>query len=47
MKQFDVGSIPVCNMENLIGIVTDRDITLRSVVAGGNSNQQKIINKQL
>ncbi|BCZ46563.1 CBS domain-containing protein [Clostridium gelidum] len=42
MKQFDVGSIPVCNMEKLIGIVTDRDITLRSVAAGGNSNQQKI-----
>ena len=41
MKQFDVGSIPVCNQEKLIGIVTDRDITLRSV-AGGNSNQQKI-----
>lgn len=41
MKQFDIGSIPVCNQEKLIGIVTDRDITLRSV-AGGNSNQQKI-----
>ena len=41
MKQFDVGSIPVCNQEKLIGIVTDRDITLRSV-ASGNSNQQKI-----
>ena len=42
MKQFDVGSIPVCNQEKLIGIVTDRDITLRSVAAGTNSNQQKI-----
>lgn len=41
MKQFDVGSIPVCNQEKLIGIVTDRDITLRSV-ASGNSTQQKI-----
>ena len=40
MKQFDVGSIPVCNQEKLVGVVTDRDITLRSVASGG--NQQKI-----
>lgn len=42
MKQFDVGSIPVCNQEKLVGMVTDRDITLRSVAAGANGNQQKI-----
>jgi len=42
MKQFDVGSIPVCNQEKLVGMVTDRDITLRSVAAGENGNQQKI-----
>ena len=42
MKQFDVGSIPVCNQEKLIGVVTDRDITIRSVAAGTNGNQQKI-----
>ena len=42
MKQFDVGSIPVCNQEKLVGMVTDRDITLRSVAVGENGNQQKI-----
>ena len=42
MKQFDVGAIPVCNQEKLVGMVTDRDITLKSVAAGANGNQQKI-----
>ena len=42
MKQFDIGSIPVCNQEKLIGIVTDRDITLKSVAAGQNTNTQRI-----
>lgn len=34
MKQYNVGSIPVCNQKNVIGIVTDRDIALRSVASG-------------
>jgi len=42
MKQFDVGSIPVCSQEKLVGIITDRDITLNSVATGQNVNQQKI-----
>lgn len=42
MKQFDVGSIPVCNQDKLVGIVTDRDIALKSVATGQNSNKQKI-----
>jgi CBS domain-containing protein len=42
MSQFDVGSVPVCKNEELVGIVTDRDITLRSVAPGGFSNEQKI-----
>ena len=42
MKQFDVGSIPVCSQEKLVGMVTDRDIILRSVATGTNGNKQKI-----
>jgi CBS domain-containing protein len=42
MKQFDVGSIPVCDSEKLVGIITDRDITLNCVASGANANQQKI-----
>lgn len=43
MHQFDVGSVPVCgNNKQLVGIVTDRDITLRSVAPGGDSSGAKI-----
>lgn len=34
MKELDVGSLPVCENDRLIGIVTDRDIILRSVSEG-------------
>ena len=42
MKQFDVGSIPICNSKNLVGIITDRDITLNCVASSANANEQKI-----
>ena len=42
MKQFDVGSIPVCNDEKLVGMITDRDIILRTVATSGDGNNQKI-----
>lgn len=32
MREYNVGSVPVCdNANNVIGIITDRDIVLRSV----------------
>ena len=34
MGQHDVGSIPVCDGGQVIGIITDRDIALRSVATG-------------
>jgi CBS domain-containing protein len=37
MQEYNVGSIPVCHGEKVIGIVTDRDITLRCVAQGENS----------
>jgi CBS domain-containing protein len=42
MKQYDVGSIPVCKENSIVGIVTDRDITLRSVASGENAKQQRV-----
>ncbi|GAA0179431.1 CBS domain-containing protein [Clostridium sediminicola] len=42
MKEYNVGSIPVCRGENVVGIVTDRDIALRSSAEGINSNTQKV-----
>ncbi len=34
MKELNIGSIPVCDGENLKGILTDRDITVRAVALG-------------
>lgn len=38
MKALDIGSLPVCNGRKIEGIITDRDITLRAVSAGSDSN---------
>jgi CBS domain-containing protein len=34
MKALDVGALPVCDGDRLVGMLTDRDITIRSVAAG-------------
>ncbi len=34
MQKHDVGSIPVCEGPNLVGIATDRDIVVRNVAHG-------------
>jgi CBS domain-containing protein len=34
MKDLDVGSLPVCDHDRLVGVLTDRDITVRSVAEG-------------
>lgn len=34
MRDLDVGSLPVCNGTKLVGMITDRDITLRSTAEG-------------
>lgn len=39
MKKYDVGSIPVVDNGKVTGILTDRDIALRSVAQGGDSTQ--------
>jgi CBS domain-containing protein len=39
MDQNDIGSIPVCDGSTVVGIVTDRDIALRSVGAGDGGRQ--------
>jgi CBS domain-containing protein len=42
MKQYNCGSIPVCTQDKLIGIVTDRDIALRSVASGEDVSEQRV-----
>jgi CBS domain-containing protein len=44
MKQYNVGSIPVCDGDRVIGIVTDRDIALRYVADRKNTMWQPISN---
>jgi CBS domain-containing protein len=34
MADLDVGSLPVCDGKRLLGMVTDRDITVRAVASG-------------
>jgi CBS domain-containing protein len=34
MDELNVGAIPVCDGDRLVGMITDRDITVRSVAAG-------------
>jgi CBS domain-containing protein len=34
MSQLDVGPLPVCDGEQLVGMLTDRDITIRAVAEG-------------
>ena len=39
MKKNNVGSVPVCEGDKLMGIITDRDIVLKVVAVGGNANE--------
>lgn len=39
MKQYDCGCIPVCTKDKVIGVVTDRDITIRSTASGQDCHQ--------
>ena len=34
MDSFDVGPLPVCDGDRLVGMLTDRDIVVRAVAAG-------------
>jgi len=36
LKRLDIGSAPVCNGRSLVGMITDRDITIRAVAEGRN-----------
>lgn len=42
MDELNVGDIPVCEGDNLIGIITDRDMVIRSISAGQDPNSTKV-----
>jgi CBS domain-containing protein len=44
MEEYNIGSIPVCDNDKIIGVVTDRDIVLRNVAKGQNPVDTKISN---
>ncbi|MCC2970408.1 CBS domain-containing protein [Massilia sp. IC2-476] len=39
MDDLNVGAIPVCDGDKLVGMITDRDITVRAVAAGQTPDQ--------
>ncbi len=50
MKELNVGSMPVCDKnQNVVGIVTDRDIVLRNVAEGnrGKNKAKEVMSTQL
>ncbi|HWI59521.1 MAG TPA: CBS domain-containing protein [Bacillota bacterium] len=50
MKHLDVGVLPVCDGERLVGMITDRDITIRSIAEGCNphlARVQQIMTRQI
>jgi CBS domain-containing protein len=42
MKSLDIGPLPVCDGEKLVGILTDRDITVRATAEGRDPKQTKV-----
>ena len=42
MKQLDVGPLPVCDGKRVLGMVTDRDITIRAVAEGRDPTSTKV-----
>ncbi len=42
MQKHNVGSVPVCNENGLMGIITDRDIVVRNVAHGNDPHNTKV-----
>jgi CBS domain-containing protein len=42
MDAFELGSLPVCDGNRLVGVITDRDITVRTVAAGRDPNRTTV-----
>jgi len=42
MKELDVGLMPVCDGQRLVGMLTDRDITVRAVAEGRDPRKTRV-----
>jgi CBS domain-containing protein len=42
MRELDVGALPICDSGKIVGIVTDRDITIRATAAGADPGRTPV-----
>jgi CBS domain-containing protein len=42
MKTLDVGSLPICENDRLVGMITDRDMTVRAVATGADPARAQV-----
>src|SRR5262249_2400898 len=42
MKELDVGPLPVCDYDRVVGMLTDRDITIRAVAEGRDPRSTRV-----
>ena len=42
MKRFDIGPLPVCDGDKVVGMITDRDIIVRSVAQGEDPTADRV-----
>ena len=42
MKSLDIGMLPVCDGDRLVGVITDRDITVRGVAQGYDTKTARV-----
>ena len=42
MRSLDIGPLPVCDGEKLVGVLTDRDITVRATAEGLDPKQTRV-----
>jgi CBS domain-containing protein len=42
LESLDIGSLPVCNGKKLVGVITDRDITIRATAQGRDPGEVKV-----
>jgi len=42
MKRLNVGALPVCEADRLVGMITDRDLTVRATAAGSDPTKARV-----
>ncbi len=42
MRELDIGALPVCEQDRLVGMLTDRDIVIRSIAEGSDPSRATV-----